>query len=105
MATRRQFLSLLAATPIAAPVAAKAGAMEIANGGFMSGEVQLVLGVAGERCQSFPLSPAQSRAFEPVLTARPSGNQVLSALLRAEMPWEVPNRLCGASINEDGEAV
>ena len=104
MTTRRTFLGLLAVGSIVAPVIAKTGAPQLANGGFFSSEMLTGIGLVGEHAESFPLSPSQSRALKLELEA-PLHHRGLPDLPDTEAFWEVPNRLFGARINEEGEAI
>ena len=110
MTTRRGFLGLLAAAPIAAPIVAKElAAPMLHSGGF-------VRGIAGE---SLTLTLDHD-------WGKPDGREIarLRGLLRAPTPWttgeitadkldvghlqmplNIPNRLCGVEINQEGEAI
>jgi hypothetical protein len=106
MPTRRSFLTLLAAAPVIAPVAARSmAAPRYAVGGWISGEAFLHP-LVGEACSSETLlTQEQFRAFSAALDKPSQPHSGLRALMRSASPWDVPNRLHGAYINDDGDAV
>jgi hypothetical protein len=67
---------------------------------YISGEI-----LVGEACGESLLTPAQMSSFEAVLSAPAAPNEALRALMRSVPPWDIPNRLYGARVNDDGEAV
>lgn len=103
MTTRRKMLGLLAIAPIA-PLIAKSALEPRFHSGGVIGEA-FSSGLVGERCQDFVLSPSQSKAFFASLAEPAAPNEPLRMLLRASTPWEVPNRLFGAAITIEGDAV
>lgn len=114
MTTRRDFLGLVAI----APVVASFGGEGWATGGWASGSI----GVVGESAHDFPMSLEQisnmttelvvdSKMTIAELIARPSDEQG-GILIPEEFHTDIglllapiPNRLYGAYINEDGDAV
>lgn len=101
--TRRKFLGLLAATPVVPMVAQVVAAQPryfIAGISGRAGEF-----LVGEVCGESLLTPAQMGAFNAALSAPAAPNEALRKLMRSDPPWSTPNRLFGARINDDGEAV
>ncbi|WP_156948882.1 hypothetical protein [Bradyrhizobium sp. WSM1417] len=102
--TRRKFLGLLAAAPVVAPMVAQAAA---ARKLYFSGGISGLSGefLVGEACGESLLTPAQMNAFDAVLSAPAAPNEALRRLMSIVPPWSIPNRLYGARINDDGDAV
>lgn len=102
MTSRRDFLGVLAAAPFVAPAFVQP---RYASGGTfrLSG---MAAGIVGEDCHGgFVLSPSQSRAFLAAMDQPMTKLGTLNILMRSPSPWDAPNRLYGAYINDDGDAV
>jgi hypothetical protein len=102
--TRREFLGLLAATPVVAPMVAQ---VVTAQPPYFSAGISGRAGefLVGEVCGESLLTPAQMGAFHAALSAPAAPNEALRKLMRSDPPWSIPNRLFGARVNDDGEAV
>jgi hypothetical protein len=97
MTSRRSFLSLLALAPIAPALARSAPAQpSFASGGFIG---EMSFGIMGEAVSE---STVSFEAYKMLTEAGARPNEKLKALMHSPTPWSVPNRLLGASINEDG---
>jgi hypothetical protein len=98
MTNRRGFLGLLAAAPLVAPVIAK----EMAASQYASGStfeplyLDFMKFAPGERLYSFGIEPVRDGLISP--------NEMRQML---DLPpiGDIPNRLYGARINSDGDAV
>lgn len=110
MTSRREFFGLLAAAPLVAPAVVKelsvamtpnaaraiAGFGPIGSSGFVFDEMHTYSG-----------NDAGFEQFREMLfeAGVPRSNDKLRALMRSIPPWDAPNRLYGAYLNADGEAV
>lgn len=104
MTSRRTFLGLLAAAPVAVPVAVQASMQPR----YASGAVfrNWAGAMVGESCHGgFLLSPSQFVAFRKVVGAPITRGETVTVMMRRSSPAETPNRLHGAYINEEGDAV
>lgn len=105
MTSRRTFLGLMATAPLIAPSVVKAAAKPRWSSGGIIGKAfgsQLV----GEDCHGgFALSPSQSKAFLEAMEQPVVKLESLTILMRSPTPWGTPNRLHGAYVNEEGDAV
>jgi hypothetical protein len=100
---KRDFLKLACAAPIVGPVIAR----HMTNQKYVYAEGRLVDwadygGVSG----MIPVSPNEHLNINPPSDwlAAPEPNPALRRLLHSTSPWDVPNRLHGAFIKEDGDA-
>lgn len=108
MTSRRDFLGIVAAAPFVAPVIAEAvAAPRYATGGLAEGvSLDTWVGrIAEKNLGEFTLTREQSIAFRAALDAPMVRSGPLAVLMRSLSPWEAPNRLHGAYINDDGDAV
>lgn len=109
MTSRRDFLGILAAAPVAVPAALSSPQPRYASGGILR---ESSWGVVGEACHGSPFSPSKVRTLTidvdtKDLVARLSGLQRQMLLSQGMMVDQggIPNRLLGTYINENGEAV
>lgn len=102
--SRRSFFGLLAGLPLIAPAIARsvAGPRYISG---IAGEVPLSPLTNADDVGELILSRRESRAFELSLTTPRGPNPQLVELMRSRPPWQVPNRLFGARVNDEGNAV
>jgi hypothetical protein len=103
MTSRRDFLKLAAVAPIAAPVLAKSAASQPFYSGGYIGKIDF--GLVGEKTGESLFTPSQMRALQS--SPFPVDRLVLSPPDLNELypPWEIPNRLFGARVNRDGDAI
>jgi hypothetical protein len=77
-----------------------------ASGGIFEGEWKYGHGLVGEDCHGgFVLSPSQSVALRKVMDAPMTRGPVLTIQMGSRSPAEIPNRLYGAQINHEGDAI
>lgn len=50
------------------------------------------------------LSPPEHVVLNAMLESPPAPNDALVKLMRGTTPWDAPNRLHGAYVNDDGDA-
>lgn len=102
MTSRRSFLGLLAAAPVAAPAMIKSAAAQqyCSFGGIVFPSLNDLVADGG-----FTLSPQQSAEFLKVFDQPMVRLGPVEILMHHTAPWDVPNRLLGVSINDDGDAV
>jgi hypothetical protein len=94
--SRRTILGLLAGIP---------AAVALPNNAQPAPSYHGILGRALDLKGGFLMSPEQADAFRRMMEMPVTRMGAVTIPMRGPSPWDAPNRLYGAAINDEGDAI